>query len=90
MSLGTIVPRLMDASGASVGKVVEAYVAADLISDAPGLRRRILGAGVSANEEHALLLEIEEALEAGVLETLAGKPLDLTQLLAGIADRVQR
>ncbi len=86
----TLVPRLMEMTNASIGKVVGTYVAADRASNARPLRRRILEAGISAKEEHALLLEIEEALEAGVLEMLTGKSPDLTQLLAEIADRVKR
>ncbi len=86
----SLIPRLLEVSGASFGKVVEAYVAVDRASGAPALRQRILDAGISAREEHVLLAGIEDTLEAGVLDMLAGKSPDLTQLLAAIANRIQR
>ncbi|NWG14067.1 MAG: NAD-glutamate dehydrogenase [Acidobacteria bacterium] len=84
----SLLPRFMGAANAPMGQVVEAYITADRESDAPVLRQRILEAGFPASEEHALLLDVEEALETGVADLLAGKSTDLKTLLAAVAGRV--
>jgi glutamate dehydrogenase len=84
----TLLPRLMAAGKASLGRVMEAYVTADGGTDAPRLREQIVAAGISAREEHSLLLDVEKALESCVTDLLAGKIPDLSVALDAVRSRV--
>jgi len=64
--------RTMRASGRSAGEIIEAYLAAERASRAPELRREVFAAGLTAGEEHDLLLGIEDRLELLTLRRLEG------------------
>jgi glutamate dehydrogenase len=63
-------PRLASATGAAVGAIVAAYVKAESESGVARLRSEIVGRAVDAPEEHARLLEIEDALTRPVVAQL--------------------
>ena len=65
--------RVMAESKAELGKVIEAYLEADAANDAHALRVALAEQGRSVHDENQALLAIEQALEAAVVATLAGK-----------------
>jgi glutamate dehydrogenase len=69
----TFLSRTMTAAGAALGDVVTAYVDADREAEAGELRAAILGGSLAAEAQQEALLELEAALEADVLDRLAGK-----------------
>ena len=84
----TLLPRLMAATRMTIGQVIEAYVTAERESEAPSLRNRIVSAGMAAREEQTLLRAADDALEAAVLDLLAGKSPDLSKALSGVRERI--
>jgi glutamate dehydrogenase len=66
----TFLRRTMAGGKAGIGAVVAAYMDVDRDTEAPALRDAVLAAGRKAQEEQALLLDIEAALEALVRERL--------------------
>ena len=64
--------RVMRASTVSVAAVVAAYLRVEHEAEAGAARARILASGLSASDETAVLLELEQALESLTLATLNG------------------
>jgi hypothetical protein len=78
----------MAATRMTIGQVIEAYVTAERESEAPSLRNRIVSAGMAAREEQTLLRAADDALEAAVLDLLAGKSPDLSKALSRVRERI--
>jgi glutamate dehydrogenase len=76
--------RVTAAAGADLGRVVLAYLDADRESHADALRQALLAAGRPVAEEHAGLLDIEDALEAAVMTILEGKKVKLAKALDAV------
>ena len=68
----TLLPRLTGVAEIALGDAVAAWVEVDRAAEAEALREAVLGAGRSASEEHAALVEIEDALETAVRQRLSG------------------
>ena len=68
----TLLPRLTGVAEFALGDAVAAWVEVDRAAEAEALREVVLGAGRSASEEHAALVEIEDALETAVRQRLSG------------------
>jgi glutamate dehydrogenase len=71
----TFIPRLMSATKRPLDAVLAAYLQADRSSGAPELRARVRSRALPADEEFRLLLAIEDPLEQGARDALAGKTL---------------
>jgi glutamate dehydrogenase len=84
----TLLPRLAAATHMTIGRIIEAYAIVERESGAQALRCRISDAGMSAREEQELLRALEDALEAAILDLLAGKSPDLKQALSGMCERI--
>ncbi len=81
-------PRAAAAGGTDLGAVLEAYVSAEGASAADALRAEVLSKGFEAAREHGLLLEVEDALAAGVQAALGGASNDLAGRLKAIRARL--
>jgi glutamate dehydrogenase len=83
-------PRAGTGAGAStdIGAVVAAYVWAEGASGADGLRADVLRKNLDASQEHALLLEVEDALATGVQARLGGAAVDVAGSLNNIRARL--
>jgi glutamate dehydrogenase len=68
-----LLPRLISASKKGLSEAVLAYLAADREMDAASLRQRALESGLTADAEHAALLQIENSLESAAFDRLARK-----------------
>ncbi len=68
-----LVPRLRSAGAAGIAEAVAAWIEVDHAAEAEALRRAVLAAGRSAEEEQSTLVAIEDAVEAGARERLSGK-----------------
>jgi glutamate dehydrogenase len=79
----TFLSHVMAATRSGIGETVTAYLDLDRESGARGLREQILASRLSAPEEHAALLRIEEALEAATREALEGRRSDPARVLDG-------
>ena len=77
----TFLWRNMAATGAAIGDVLAAYVDVDREAEAEALRDAVEGAGLGAEVENELLLQIEEKLEALTRERLGGQPVDAAHAL---------
>jgi glutamate dehydrogenase len=79
-------PRVMRAAQAPVPAVVAAYLRVEYEADAAAVRGRVLSSGLSAGDETAVLMELEQALESLTLAALGGggsaKPSALAPVLA--------
>jgi len=84
----TLLPRLMAATQTTIGHVIEAYATAERESGAEGLRDQIVGAAMAASHEQALLRATEDALEAAIVELLAGKSPDFPKALSTVRERI--
>ncbi|HEY2942329.1 MAG TPA: NAD-glutamate dehydrogenase domain-containing protein [Vicinamibacteria bacterium] len=80
----TFLWRNMAATGAGIGEVLTAYVDVDREAEAEALRDAVESAGLGAEAENALLLRIEEKLEALARERLGGKPVEAARALEPI------
>jgi glutamate dehydrogenase len=69
----TFIPRLIASTGGTLEAVLAAYLEADRSSGAPELRTRVRTRALAADDEFRLLLGIEDPLEKGVREALAGR-----------------
>jgi glutamate dehydrogenase len=65
--------RVTNAAGKGLGEVIAAHLTVDLESGAEGIRQEVLASGLTAAEEHELLLEIEYLIEDLVLKRLEGR-----------------
>jgi glutamate dehydrogenase len=65
--------QAMAATGADVGRVVEAYLEADREREGGAARAAVFGAGLPVEEEHARLLAIEDGIAEAVAAKLGGK-----------------
>ena len=72
-----------------VGGVVATYLDVESAAKADRLRQEIRAAMLTAGEEQGLLLELEDALEAGVVAALEKRTHDVGERLAGVRDRLQ-
>jgi glutamate dehydrogenase len=68
-----LLPRLEEGAKHGIGEAVTAWVEVDREAAAQALREALLAAGRPASEEQAVLLEIEDALEAAARERLGGR-----------------
>jgi glutamate dehydrogenase len=68
----TFLPRMMAQTKKGMGEVVAAYLEVDRQAQAPALRERVELSGQDAATETALLIEIEDALEAMTRDRLNG------------------
>jgi glutamate dehydrogenase len=68
-----LLPRLISATKKGLSEAVLAYLAADREMDAASLRQRALESGLTADAEHAALLQIENSLESAAFDRLARK-----------------
>src|SRR5262245_43986949 len=59
----SLIPRLMVAGGKDLGAIVDAYLAAEEAGECAAARRLALEADNPVRDQHAALLQIEEALE---------------------------
>ena len=84
----TFLWRNMAASKAGIGEVLTAYVDVDRETGAEAVRDAVEEAGLAAEAESALLLQIEEKLEALARERLAGRAADLAGALEPIRSRL--
>jgi glutamate dehydrogenase len=80
----TFLSHVMAATRSGIGETVTAYLDLDRESGARALREQILAARLSAAEEHAALLRIEEALEAATRDALLGRPGEPALVLEGL------
>ena len=80
----TFLWRNMAATGAGIGEVLTAYVDVDREAEAEALRDAVEGAGLGAEAENALLLRIEEKLEALTRERLGGERVEAARALEPI------
>jgi glutamate dehydrogenase len=67
-----LIQRLATAAGAGVGAILAAYLEVDKAAEAPSIRDRVMGAGLSARVEQTHLLELEEILELLARAKLTG------------------
>jgi glutamate dehydrogenase len=80
--------RMMATSGREIGDVVQAYLVADRGAAAGDLRRRIAESSRTVQEQHELLVRIEDALEKAALVSLAGEKVDLQSELQDVREAV--
>jgi glutamate dehydrogenase len=80
----TFLWRNMAATKAGIGEVLTAYVDVDREAEAEALRNAVEGAGLGAEAENALLLRIEEKLEALTRERVGGKRVEAARALEPI------
>jgi glutamate dehydrogenase len=80
----TFLWRNMNATGKGIAEVLTAYVELDREARAEEVRRSVEGAGLGAEKETALLLEIDETLETLARERLAGRTGDASGALDSI------
>jgi glutamate dehydrogenase len=80
--------RMMGESGAPLDRVVAAYVAVELDSQAAALRQRILSSGLPAGDEIAALLELEDGLESLAAAILGGTQAQAAEALAPVLARL--
>ena len=80
----TFVWRNMAATRAGIGEVLTAYVEVDRETGAEALRDAVEGAGLGAEAENALLLRIEEKLEALTRERVGGRQVEAARALEPI------
>jgi glutamate dehydrogenase len=80
----TFLWRNMAASKAGIGEVLTAYVDVDRAAGAEDVRDLVEGAGLGAERESALLLQIEEKLESLTRERLGGQQSDASRALEAI------
>jgi hypothetical protein len=79
---------MMATSGREIGDVVQAYLVADRGAAAGDLRRRIAESSRTVQEQHELLVRIEDALEKAALVSLAGEKVDLQSELQDVREAV--
>jgi glutamate dehydrogenase len=80
----TFLWRNMAATRTGIGEVLTAYVEVDREAKAEEARDLVEGAGLGAEKENALLLQIEEKLEALTRERVGGKQVDAARALEPI------
>lgn len=80
----TFLSHVMAATRSGIGETVTAYLDVDRRAGAAELREAVLAAGRSAADEHAALLQVEQALEAATRSVLAGEPGDVARALDGV------
>jgi len=68
-----VLPRLEQGAKHGIGEAVTTWIEVDREAEAQALRDALLASGRPAGEEQAVLLEIEDALEAAAKERLEGK-----------------
>jgi glutamate dehydrogenase len=83
----TLLPWLCAGGGTGIGAAVTAWIGIDREAEAESLRQDLLGAGRPAQQEQAILIEIEEALAAAARESLAGKGTSAAKALREIRAR---
>jgi glutamate dehydrogenase len=84
----TFLWRNMGASKAGIGEVLTAYVDVDRAAGAEDVRDLVEGAGLGAERESALLLQIEEKLESLTRERLGGQQSDTSRALEAVRAQV--
>jgi glutamate dehydrogenase len=77
----TFLWRNVAATRAGIGEVLTAYVEVDREAQAEAMRDAVEGAGLGAEAENALLLRIEEKLEALTRERVGGKQVEAARAL---------
>jgi glutamate dehydrogenase len=77
--------RIQGLTNCDVGDVVQAYLIADRDSKAEETRQRLRDKGLPVAEEHAQLVQIEQALEQAALGLLRNEHVDLATALNGVA-----
>jgi glutamate dehydrogenase len=80
----TFIHRVMAKTGAGLSDVAHAYVLADWTSRAEATRALVRAEGLSAANESAQLLQVEERLEQATVRLLRKEPVDLTEVLNGV------
>ena len=85
----SFLPRAIRASAASIDAVVAAYVSAERMAGADALRGRILSASLAASDETAVLIDLDEALEALTLSALNGGTARAEEALAPVMARLR-
>ena len=83
-----LLPRLEQGAKHGIGEAVTAWIEVDREAEAPALRDALLASGRPAGEEQAVLLEIEDALEAAAKERLEGKKASARKALGEIRRRL--
>jgi glutamate dehydrogenase len=68
-----LLPRLEQGAKNGIGEAVTAWIEADREAGAQGLREAVLSSGRPAGEEQAVLVEMEDALEAAAQGRLEGR-----------------
>ena len=76
--------RMAAATGADTGRIAAAYLQADRGAGADAVRTALLGSGKPMAEMHAGLLQIEDALETGVVAILEGRKSKVADLVEGL------
>jgi glutamate dehydrogenase len=83
-----LLPRLERGANHGIGEAVTAWIEVDREAEAQALRDALLASGRPAGEEQAVLLEIEDALEAAARERLDGKKASARKALREIRQRL--
>jgi glutamate dehydrogenase len=81
----TFIPRLIASAGSTLEAVLAAYLEADRAAGAPEMRTRVRTRALAADAEFRLLLGIEDPLEKGVREALAGRKPAMQEALVEVA-----
>jgi glutamate dehydrogenase len=84
----TFIPRLMGAAKSTLDAVLAAYLEADRSSGAPELRARVRSRALPADDAFRLLLAIEDPLERGARDALAGKQSAMQDALHELSAQV--
>jgi glutamate dehydrogenase len=84
----TFLRRVVKESGAAIDTVVATYVRVEQEADARPVRARILASGLSASDETAVLVELEQALESLTLGALNGGSAEPSEALAPVLARL--
>ncbi|HXY39134.1 MAG TPA: NAD-glutamate dehydrogenase domain-containing protein, partial [Vicinamibacteria bacterium] len=85
----SLLPRLTGGARVGLGEAVTAWIEVDREAEAERLRAELLAAGRPAAEEQAVLLELEDCLEASTVERLSGgKPAGARKAVEQIRKRL--
>ncbi len=87
----SLLAKMLALTTDGIGGVLAAYLEVDRAAGAPALRGDVLSAGLQAQPEHGILLEIEEALESSTRERLQGKTkIEASKILKEIRSRLKK
>jgi glutamate dehydrogenase len=79
----SFIHRVTHVAAREIGDVVQAYLLADRDANAQEARQRLVAANLPVADEHAQLVQIEDALEAATVQLLRNEHVDLPAVLNG-------